>query len=829
MNDNSATVIFFQGEANGTWSSIELNGHSGDVCFVSWNSENTSLLSIDVTSKCHLWTCSEGNWSFTAVELGNPGKSQMKAKWSPHGNHFLLWNGEGTYAVFSSVGQKLWELQSLEHRWIDASWSTDSRVLLMATESELHILDAAGHFQRQLSLSTALTSPAPAPQIKFCSWSMSKIPRAPNASMVSKGNLAVVFSDGRLQISAGLDAHNRDIVSTRLADIVDVQWSSDENSLAILGYEKHRGIDKYKIMIYDVESKSIVNTTDIPGNAATSLTWLLSDSYLAVTVDAFMFFVRIVRTNLWTMCDNSLIFYNRHGSRPTVVFWNMDLCQQKTISCRSAVVSIVAYNHICAIEEGDSQSIGLYYSSGECIRKVGLSPDSQFFGLTDTSLLCGSHHMMQVIPYPNPLLGNGGQTPSSASSSAIDLIPIIESQYSFNHDAYFSAVTTSSSSSSTSNLSCIITAIAVSPAFTIVFCHQGYFLQFSTDEWYPQAIFHFGTPMGIILRASFNNTYNLLAVLSDTGEFDLLDLFHHNPKPIATGKATIAVENLPNRARQGGHSVHVTNTSNAKTTTNSVHSTTNSTTMKSTVGTLDHGLGGNIGYRYLVHRKDVWNFCWARDDPALIVVQEKEELLFLRGDTGDKIAGHICHNVAVDFHWLRVRVVQLDKVVFENSLSLLQQQGQGQHILDDIPFPSLHEVLQMLARKEYPTAVNYAREHAHVALYHEIAQAALQDGRYDVAREIFLNRLQDMEKVHFVDRLFTLSTTEATAAVEAFVRSWINALRGNALATQFFDMILQEDIAGLRQFLSENPSFSVSQLDQVRGAPSVSVTLSFLL
>lgn len=29
----------------------------------------------------------------------------------------------------------------------------------------------------------------------------------------------------------------------------------------------------------------------------------------------------------------------------------MDLCQQKAISCRSAVVSIVAYNHICALKQ----------------------------------------------------------------------------------------------------------------------------------------------------------------------------------------------------------------------------------------------------------------------------------------------------------------------------------------------------------------------------------------------------------------------------------------------------------------------------------------------
>ena len=58
--------------------------------------------------------------------------------------HFLPWNGE--HAQFSSVGQQLWEFQTHENRWIDANWSIDSRVMLMATETDLHILEAAGHF-----------------------------------------------------------------------------------------------------------------------------------------------------------------------------------------------------------------------------------------------------------------------------------------------------------------------------------------------------------------------------------------------------------------------------------------------------------------------------------------------------------------------------------------------------------------------------------------------------------------------------------------------------------------------------------------------------------
>lgn len=56
-----------------------------------------------------------------------------------------------------------------------------------------------------------------------------------------------------MQISAGVDAHSRGILSTRVLGIVDARWSSGENSLAIIGYERHRGIDKYKILIFGVD------------------------------------------------------------------------------------------------------------------------------------------------------------------------------------------------------------------------------------------------------------------------------------------------------------------------------------------------------------------------------------------------------------------------------------------------------------------------------------------------------------------------------------------------------------------------------------------------
>lgn len=59
---------------------------------------------------------------------------------------------------------------------------------------------------------------------------------------------------------------------------------------------------------------------------------------------------------------------------------------------------------------------------------------------------------------------------------------------------------------------------------------------------------------------------------------------------------------------------------------------------------------------------------------------------------------------------------------------------------------------------------------------------------------------------------------DAAVAVEAVDRSWINTLRDNALATQFFDTILQQATAGFHLLLSENPLVSVGQSDQVCGA-----------
>ena len=52
------------------------------------------------------------------------------------------------------------------------------------------------------------------------------------------------------------------------------------------------------------------------------------------------------------------------------------------------------------------------------------------------------------------------------------------------------------------------------------------------DASHSQAIFHFGTPMGIILRAAFSNGHNLLAVLSETG---CISFLYWIPNPTLRG------------------------------------------------------------------------------------------------------------------------------------------------------------------------------------------------------------------------------------------------------------------------------------------------------
>lgn len=153
-------------------------------------------------------------------------------------------------------------------------------------------------------------------------------------------------------------------------------------------------------------------------------------------------------------------------------------------------------------------------------------------------------------------------------------------------------------------------------------------------------------------------------------------------------------------------------------------------------------------------RRDVWDICWASDNPDLFALMEKTRMYIFRGNEPEEpisTAGYLCN-----FTDLQVRVVKLDEIM--QRVSNAQSEKITTGCIDVLDTKSLRDSLNILKQVGIKDAIQYVESCPHRRLWRLIAEQALLKLDLSSALTSFL-KCQDYPSIQFVKQLQTLDVS----------------------------------------------------------------------
>jgi WD repeat-containing protein 35 len=110
-----------------------LEGHSGNVIVVTWNSDYRKLTTSDESGLIIVWMLHRGLWLEEMINNRNVSVvSDMK--WTPDGQKICIVYEDGTVIVGSVDGQREWG-ETLEFELSLVEWSPDGRNIVFVTKN----------------------------------------------------------------------------------------------------------------------------------------------------------------------------------------------------------------------------------------------------------------------------------------------------------------------------------------------------------------------------------------------------------------------------------------------------------------------------------------------------------------------------------------------------------------------------------------------------------------------------------------------------------------------------------------------------------------------
>lgn len=161
-----------------------------------------------------------------------------------------------------------------------------------------------------------------------------------------------------------------------------------------------------------------------------------------------------------------------------------------------------------------------------------------------------------------------------------------------------------------------------------------------------------------------------------------------------------------------------------------------------------------------IERKDVWAICWAKDNPQLLAIMEKQRMYILRGvDPEEPIScsGYICN-----FEDLEITGVLLDEIV-NGAVS----PDKVDHLLQ-LRVKSLRDTEELLAHVGITEAKQFIEDNPHPRLWRLLAEASLKQLDLNTAENAFV-RCTNYPGLQLIKRLRTIQNANLQKAeVAAF-------------------------------------------------------------
>lgn len=152
-----------------------------------------------------------------------------------------------------------------------------------------------------------------------------------------------------------------------------------------------------------------------------------------------------------------------------------------------------------------------------------------------------------------------------------------------------------------------------------------------------------------------------------------------------------------------------------------------------------------------LERKDVWDLCWATDNPHLLAIMEKTRMYVLKGAYPEEpiaTSGYICC-----FQELEITSVLLDDVVDRTD-------GPTKDQLIRLEVKSLRDTKQLLEKVGVSEAAQFVEDNPHPRLWRLLGQAAVTRTDLAMAEAAFIRSL-DYPAVQFIKRLHETVTNDS--------------------------------------------------------------------
>ncbi|WIA10618.1 hypothetical protein OEZ85_010800 [Tetradesmus obliquus] len=686
QKEQKAAAAAAAGGSNALAQNQTLEGHSSAVVCATWNSAFNKLTTSDEAGLIIVWTLYNGMWYEEMINNRNKGVVK-DMKWTSSGEKICIAYDDGAVIVGSVDGNRLWG-KELSMQLSLLEWSPDGRFILFCNAAgECHTYDSNGNAVAKVPLYCNEGYVGPCKMVGMDWYDGSRGYPEPDCPV-----LALCLDNGRMQLMRHDMDDNAICIDTGIKPRA-VKWNHNGSILAVSGHQTTGdGAQLWLVQFYNQAGEHL-RTLRVPGGGISGICWEGSGLRLALAVDSHIFFTSMRHSYLWAYFADTLVYAFTKPERQEhcVMFWGTR-SNERYAKYVKRVTHVSAAGEFCLLatkgEAPGEHILILCNAIGSPVDSKVIELEPKFVTLTECYAIAASEEVVYVWQFRNSFtrqLAAAGAAGGAGGSGAAAKLQREGREQMFHIDTPTNCLAPEVFKQQASQLSSSadpICAVTAHQHQLLVARSSGVVHGFGLPGLAPDAQYLLRCRPA---RLSLNCDGSRLAVIDFNGVLSFMDM-----TAAGTGKM------------RGEHLTH--------------------------------------------ERKDVWDLCWASDNPELLALMEKGRMYVLRSsDPEEPVNSSAC---LAGFSDLQVRAVFLDDIMQQPDLPELD-------MVADYETRSLRDTRALLASGNEADAQAFIADNPHKRLWQLLAEHALEKLDLAVAEKAFVH-CGDYQGVQLVKRLAQL-------------------------------------------------------------------------
>lgn len=376
-----------------------LEGHSGVVQVVAWNSQFQKLTSSDQNGLIIVWMLYKGSWYEEMIN--NRNKSLVRGMaWNADGQKICIVYDDGAVIVGSVDGNRIWgkELKNLHLHLVE--WSPDGKFLLFGMQNgEVHVYEQGGNPVSKIPL--PLLHGSVGTKLIGVHW-YSRCLREPGCPV-----LAIGYENGKVQLMCNESDDSPLVLDTDMVATC-LQWNHDGSLLAVTGKSYGTEGEKKNVVKFFNPYGQYLHTLKVPGKEITACAWEGMGLRIALAVDSFIFFANIRPDYKWCFLVNTVAYAFNKADRieSTVIFWNTNT-NEKYVKYIKNLQKMCAMGEFCTIatrEDGHTPKYALIVcnSIGTPVDSTTTEVEPLQLSMTESHVFAASRDQIFVWRFQTP-------------------------------------------------------------------------------------------------------------------------------------------------------------------------------------------------------------------------------------------------------------------------------------------------------------------------------------------------------------------------------------------------------------------------------------------